>query len=627
MLRNLEIVPATESWSELLEWVNRSMPVEAPNHNKAPAIQRVEDCGHGVPYVLMLPTMLPIIHTPLLTSRVKVPAKTDYEAVANLKIMQDALQRNGIIIPDVLANGQQKLIGRNFQANLRLLQWFRGLYVALKQCGIEAGEGRIVLAAPNAEDSIPSLGSLPDSVVRAEDRRRAESMHQSNVDSEMLREVRAAGSQGDAAAAAAVAILSEQRSRSRLRSQSRNSQLEASVLSSSCSASLPVHHQQVPKKTQQRPVQPQHESASRSRREEPEPQNYVLPKPAERSSPRAAPPATEPRATPLPPPPQPVTKQMKKPAAPAQTPSQTRKSAEHPTSVVQRKQVRPPSPAAVPPPSAPIEMHVNDAEIAKPVAAANMALHRRSSVPAGTTAGDSTNRAPRRADSSASTAGRSSFVFKPVPARLSVSANGRRRISERSGGTPRAAETVRSSTPNAVGSRTGSTPKRTASHSDRGSALQGNGIAAVRQPASRPMKPAAKPIIAIITPVPALAQSQSKAQPAAADRAAVKSAAPSSLTASNDGSSSNNNNDRSTAEPPATTAALATGQSTKVDVLQLQIDRQFYYDKLRSIEELVDCMEAKKKQERKAKAASWDSKDEEMMDFTKSVRSVLYAES
>ena len=94
MLRNLEIVPATESWSELLEWVNRSMPVEAPNHNKAPAIQRVEDCGHGVPYVLMLPTMLPIIHTPLLTSRVKVPAKTDYEAVANLKIMQDALQRH-----------------------------------------------------------------------------------------------------------------------------------------------------------------------------------------------------------------------------------------------------------------------------------------------------------------------------------------------------------------------------------------------------------------------------------------------------------------------------------------------------------------------------------------------------
>ena len=64
-----------------------------------------------------------------------------------------------------------------------------------------------------------------------------------------------------------------------------------------------------------------------------------------------------------------------------------------------------------------------------------------------------------------------------------------------------------------------------------------------------------------------------------------------------------------------------------MDVLQLQIDRQFYYDKLRSIEELVDCMEAKKKQERKAKAASWDSKDEEMMDFTKSVRSVLYAES
>ncbi|KPA74205.1 hypothetical protein ABB37_09459 [Leptomonas pyrrhocoris] len=623
MLRNLQVVPATEPWSEMLEWVNRSMPIEAPNRIKTPMMLKVEDCGHGVPYALMLPTMLPIVHTPLLTSKVKVPAKTDYEAAANLKIIQDALRRNGIVIPDVLANSQQKLIGRNFQANLQLLQWFRGLYVALQQCGIEAGEGRIVLAAPSNEDSILSLGSPPASVLQAEDRRRSSSVNGTKSESQVLREAREADAKGDAAAAAAVAIVSEHRTHSQNRSRSRNSVFEATILNSANSSSLPVHRQQVPTKLsqqQQQQQQPQqeHNSIGGSRREERGSledslvKSMISPLPA---PPLATAPPLEiaPRASPAAPQPQPpvATKKEQTPAARAKTPSQTRKA----SGTLTRPSLWTGAQA-----TSTAEPPTVSTETAKP----NAAVPRRSSAtrrPPSQSAATGANglRTPHRAESStastrarSSITGRNSVVFKPVPARLSVGSSARRQPSERSGGTPRAADGAAGSTRGVAGSLRGSTPKRSAAENggDRVAAPSAVANGTSQHTASRSTKPATKPIIALSKTTPA-APRQSKSP--ISELAAAPASAPAPV-------------------PPLSTNNTAVGppsseHAANVDVLQLQVDRQFYYDKLRSIEELVECMEAKKKQERQSNAKAWDSKDDEMMDFTNSVRSVLYAES
>jgi hypothetical protein len=645
MLRNLAIIPATESWSELLEWVNSSMPVEAPNHNKTPAMRKVEECGHGVPYVLMLPSMLPIIHTPLLTSRVKVPAKTDYEAVANLKIMQDALRRNGIVVPDVLANDQQKLIGRNFQANLQLLQWFRGLYVALQQCGIEAGEGRIILEQPSNENSVASLGIPPPSVVRAEGRRRAESIRRTKPESDILREVRAVGSQGDAAAAAAVALLSEHRCHSHNGSPSRNSQLEASVLNSSHSASFPVHHQQLPEKMpppQPRKQSQKHSSISRSRREEAAPLDSSLAKHLE-LSPLPVPPLTESRASAIPPPPlpQPATKPAKMHAAPARTSSLSQRAAAQQASAAwPHSETRPATEAAA---TTAGQTHIDLAESAKPAAAPHVALHRRSSATrrpssplaaAPPAANAATNRTPRRAESAATNtcartpmSSRSGMVFKPIPARLSAASSARRRASGKSsGGTPRLTEAAPSVNQTGTGSRKSSTPKRT---SAAAASDNNNNNGAPRQPARLPSKNAAKPVIALTsttTVVPA-AQTQHMATvtTSAPPPSSPEPMVPTTTTTTT--TTTNHCNAAETPAPAANTAPFPGQQAAEPDVHQLQMDRQFFYDKLRAIEELVDCMEAKKKQQREANAAAWDGKDEELMDFTNSVRSVLYAES
>lgn len=198
MLHSLIITPSTQSRSELLEWLNSALPVEAPNGKKVPIFNKVEQCGSGVPYVLLLPVMLPVSHPPLLSSKVKVPAAHDFEAVSNLKMMQDALHRNGIVQPAVLVSEAQKLIKGNFQANLQLLQWFRGLYTALQDCGIEGGQGRVILEPHTPSDSLDgTIAAPPVAVIRADDRRRSNS--------------RANEASPDAVAAAAHAILAESR--------------------------------------------------------------------------------------------------------------------------------------------------------------------------------------------------------------------------------------------------------------------------------------------------------------------------------------------------------------------------------------------------------------------------------
>lgn len=605
MLRNLEIVPSTESWTELLDWVNCSMPAEAPNRNKTPMMRRVEDCGRGVPYVLMLPSMLPIIHTPLLTSRVKVPAKTDYEAVANFKIMHDALRRNGIVIPAVLASGSQRLVDRNFQANLHLLQWFRGLSTALQQCGIEAGEGRIVLEPPSCDDSMPSLGSPPASVVRAESRRRPESVHRAKSEAEVQWEMRVAESQGDAATAAALALLRDSRSLSHHRSRSPPSQFASTTLTSTRSEPYAGLSQHMPAVLQ--PPPPRHDVADAPAQPS-----------AAATAPPPRPPVTGPRTI--------AVKQVTKPAAP---PSQPRTAVEHAPTPTERRSARDnrpvaaaaaaadddaaPAPAAAPPPAPEVQRPPSPAP--KP-AAPSAAPQRRSSLSRRPSDEANGSRVSNHVDNSApgtrartpATGRGSHLIFKAVPARLSVSDSATRRASSKAGGTPRGTEAGGKTPRSAMGSRRASTPKKSA-----GTAANGEKDGAPPAVARRP-KGAAKPIIAVNTTT-AAPPKQTRRTPRHAEAVlaeAVPAAAPAASAPA------------SVAEAPA---AAPAAPAVDVDVAQLQIDRQFYYDKLRSIEELVDCMEAKKKQERAAAATAWDAKDDEMVDFAQSVRSVLYAES
>ncbi|CCW65112.1 unnamed protein product [Phytomonas sp. EM1] len=142
MQHRLDITPSTLPRTELLQWINTSLPCSTPNKGTVTPIKKVEQCGSGVPYVLLLPTMLPILYTPLIT-KAKVPAHHEFEAVINLKLIQEALHRNGIPKPDILTEDLSKIINGNFQANLHLLQWFHGLYTALKENGIEACQRRI----------------------------------------------------------------------------------------------------------------------------------------------------------------------------------------------------------------------------------------------------------------------------------------------------------------------------------------------------------------------------------------------------------------------------------------------------------------------------------------------------
>ncbi|CAD2221261.1 EB1-like C-terminal motif containing protein, putative [Angomonas deanei] len=155
MLQELEVVPSVAlSRADLIQWVNTKTPQTAPNGNNVPPIRKVEQLCSGVNYVLILATVLPVTYAPLSSStRVKVPANHEFESVANYKLVQDALHRNGVLKPDVLVNEQAKLLKGNFQSNLALLQWFHGFCEALEESGLEPGQGRRQMEGSAREDT------------------------------------------------------------------------------------------------------------------------------------------------------------------------------------------------------------------------------------------------------------------------------------------------------------------------------------------------------------------------------------------------------------------------------------------------------------------------------------------
>lgn len=116
----MEVVPSSEPRSELLSWLNSQLP------DHIPPLRKIEQCGSGVPFVVLLPYLIPSEFQRLTQSaRVKVPATHEYEMVSNLKVLQETLQKHNINRPNVL-DDPTKLIKGNFQANLSLLQWFKG---------------------------------------------------------------------------------------------------------------------------------------------------------------------------------------------------------------------------------------------------------------------------------------------------------------------------------------------------------------------------------------------------------------------------------------------------------------------------------------------------------------------
>lgn len=116
----MEIKPSTETRSELLSWINRQLP------DNIPPLSKVEQCGTGVPYVALLPYLIPAEQQRLSqSSRVKLRATHEFESASNLKVFHDVLQRHNINRPAAL-DDPTRLIKGNFQANLQLLQWFKG---------------------------------------------------------------------------------------------------------------------------------------------------------------------------------------------------------------------------------------------------------------------------------------------------------------------------------------------------------------------------------------------------------------------------------------------------------------------------------------------------------------------
>ncbi|KAF5219647.1 hypothetical protein ECC02_007385 [Trypanosoma cruzi] len=139
MPASLQVVSSKESRTELLAWLNELLQRNAAaGGHSLPRLHKVEQCGNCVPYVLLLPSLLPTSYPPL-TTKAKTNAKHEFDAVVNLKLFTDALQKNGIPRPGLLTEESDKIIKGAYQANLQLLQWFRGLYDALSQ---SRGEGQ-----------------------------------------------------------------------------------------------------------------------------------------------------------------------------------------------------------------------------------------------------------------------------------------------------------------------------------------------------------------------------------------------------------------------------------------------------------------------------------------------------
>lgn len=147
----MNIASSTEARSELLSWLNDQLP------ESVPPIRRVEECGRGVPYVVLLPYLIPSESSRLASSsRVKTQAAHDFEAASNFMVLQDVLQKHNISRPPALED-HNKLIKGNFQANLSLLQWFKGFADAVKQRRERQEE--VIIAAESAKSmTLPNTG-------------------------------------------------------------------------------------------------------------------------------------------------------------------------------------------------------------------------------------------------------------------------------------------------------------------------------------------------------------------------------------------------------------------------------------------------------------------------------------
>ncbi|RNF07825.1 microtubule-associated protein, RP/EB family [Trypanosoma rangeli] len=151
---SLQVVASKASRTELLAWLNELLHKNAvAGGHPPPQLHKVEHCSNGVPYVLLLPFLLPTAYPPL-TAKAKTNAKHEFDAVVNLKLLVDALHKNGIPRPDVLNKEMDKVIKGAYQANLQLLQWFRGLYDALSPSHAEQTQNTL-LGGPAELEAAP----------------------------------------------------------------------------------------------------------------------------------------------------------------------------------------------------------------------------------------------------------------------------------------------------------------------------------------------------------------------------------------------------------------------------------------------------------------------------------------
>ncbi|RNF08764.1 microtubule-associated protein, RP/EB family [Trypanosoma conorhini] len=163
---SLRVVASKDSRTELLAWLNELLDnnAAAAGGQPLPRLHKVEQCSNGVPYVLLLPSLLATPYPPL-TAKAKTNAKHEFDAVVNMKLFMDALHKNGIPRPEVLSKDLDKVIKGAYQANLQLLQWFRGLYDALSASPAERTQRRTSLGEPADPDaaapSRPAEGAPP----------------------------------------------------------------------------------------------------------------------------------------------------------------------------------------------------------------------------------------------------------------------------------------------------------------------------------------------------------------------------------------------------------------------------------------------------------------------------------
>ena len=100
------------SRSELLQWVNSLLQTD---------YTKIEQCSNGVPYLKLLPSLFGNVSG--IVSKGKMTAKTEYEATANFKLIQEAFNKNGITkVIDI-----ERVARGNVQANLECMQWFKRL--------------------------------------------------------------------------------------------------------------------------------------------------------------------------------------------------------------------------------------------------------------------------------------------------------------------------------------------------------------------------------------------------------------------------------------------------------------------------------------------------------------------